>query len=111
MPHGGFPADTYNKFTLIDSLPQIGWHNISSLSLPSEASNEFAASDQEYMLTSSLVGQQTLSNKNGASSIGIYFLKDGHHSEWAATISEEAKCPVALNSNSYNAEGGLALAW
>lgn len=81
------------------------------LSLPSEASNEFAASDQEYVLTSSLVGQQTLSNINGASSIGIYFLKDGHHSEWAVTISEEAKCPVALNSNSYNAEGGLALEW
>lgn len=94
--------------------------------MSSVASNEFAASDQEYALTVSLVGQQTLRNINGALSIEICFLKDGYHSEWAVTISEEAKCPVAAmntelpsswtelqncSSNSYSAEGGLSLGW
>lgn len=46
-------------------------------------------------LTVSLMGQQMLSNINGALSIGICFLKDGYHSEWVVAISEEAKCPVA----------------
>lgn len=66
--------------------------------MPSVVSNEAATSDQESVLTASLVAQQTLSNINGALSIGIYFLKDGYHSEWAVTISEKAKCPVvAMN--------------
>lgn len=59
--------------------------------MPFVASNEFAASDQDYVLTVSLVAQQTLSNINGASGVGICFLKDGYHSEWAVTVFEEAK--------------------